>query len=485
MSNYQSKYTGAQVENVLDNAILKIKQSLTDEEKNLVKDNLGITEPDLSEYATKEEVQNQINSIPTPDVSGQISQHNLDEQAHPFIQNELKRVQDGIPTNLSQLHNDANYAKEDTVAQLVKDEFEKLPEQDVSGQISAALVDYVKKVEGKGLSTNDFTNELKTKLEGITPYDPSELEAEISKLETALNTLVGGNTSDAIESFNEIIAFLTNVSDKETLGGIIAGINARIAEVEAKIPTKVSELENDKNYLTEHQSLSHLATKNELNTKQDKIEDLDAIREGASRVIPTKTSELTNDSGFLTEHQDVSHLATKEELQGKQDAIQDLNTIREGASKGATALQSIPQEYITESELDNKGYLTEHQDISHLVTHSDIQGMEEAVVQAKEFSEEAKEDADEALIKSIEANNKSIEALRQAEVATAAIATLKGLENSDEVMVEIAKEIVQISQNTSDIASIKQGTVYLTQTEYNQLVASGDISDNVEYNIFE
>ncbi len=58
MSNYQSKYTGAQVENVLDNAILKIKQSLTDEEKNLVKDNLGITEPDLSEYATKEEVQN-------------------------------------------------------------------------------------------------------------------------------------------------------------------------------------------------------------------------------------------------------------------------------------------------------------------------------------------------------------------------------------------------------------------------------------------
>lgn len=111
--------------------------------------------------------------------------------------------------------------------------------------------------------------------------------------------------------------------------------------------------------------------------------------------------------------------------------------------------------------------------------------MEEAVVQAKEFSEEAKEDADEALIKSIEANNKSIEALRQAEVATAAIATLKGLENSDEVMVEIAKEIVQISQNTSDIASIKQGTVYLTQTEYNQLVASGDISDNVEYNIFE
>ena len=70
----------------------------------------------------------------------------------------------------------------------------------------------MKKVEGKGLSTNDFTNELKEKLEDITPYDPSELEAEIGKLETALNTLVGGNASNAIESFNEIIAFLEGKS---------------------------------------------------------------------------------------------------------------------------------------------------------------------------------------------------------------------------------------------------------------------------------
>lgn len=180
----------------------------------------------------------------------------------------------------------------------------------------------MKKVEGKGLSTNDFTNELKEKLEGITPYDPSELEAEISKLDTALNTLVGGNASNAIESFNEIIAFLKNVSDTESLSGIIAGINARIAEVEGKIPTKVSELDNDK--------------------------------------------------GYLNEHQDISHLATKDELQGKQNVIQDLKAIREGASKGATALQSIPDEYVTESELDKKGYLTEHQDISHLATKDEL-----------------------------------------------------------------------------------------------------------------
>lgn len=42
----------------------------------------------------------------------------------------------------------------------------------------------------------------------------------------------------------------------------------------------------------------------------------------------------------------------------KQDTISDLETIRTNAAKGATALQSIPSEYVTESELESKGYLT-------------------------------------------------------------------------------------------------------------------------------
>lgn len=177
---YQSKYKGKEVEDILDNALLKKKQTFSDGEKKQIKDNLGIKDPDLSDYATKKEVEVAISEIPTPDVGG---------------------------------------------------------------QISAALVDYVKKVEGKGLSTHDFTNDLKAKLETIIPNDISELEAEIGKLETALNTLVGGNASNAIESFNEIIAFLENVSDKDTLEGILAG-------VAASIPTKVSQLDNDKKFIT-------------------------------------------------------------------------------------------------------------------------------------------------------------------------------------------------------------------------------------------
>ena len=59
--------------------------------------------------------------------------------------------------------------------------------------------------------------------------------------------------------------------------------------------------------------------------------------------IPTKVSQLENDADY----------ATSKELEGKQDEIKDLDAIRSGAAKGATALQSIPAEYVTDDELDN------------------------------------------------------------------------------------------------------------------------------------
>ena len=47
--------------------------------------------------------------------------------------------------------------------------------------------------------------------------------------------------------------------------------------------------------------------------------------------VPTKVSELQNDANYLTSHQDIT---------GKQDVITDLADIRSGAALGATALQS-------------------------------------------------------------------------------------------------------------------------------------------------
>lgn len=94
-------------------------------------------------------------------------------------------------------------------------------------------------------------------------------------------------------------------------------------------------------------SIEGLATEEQvqqgLDTKQDKGDY--ALRPE----IPTNNSQLENGAGYITASY---HDSTK------QDVISDLETIREGASKGETALQSVPDEYVTETELNAKGYIT-------------------------------------------------------------------------------------------------------------------------------
>lgn len=99
--------------------------------------------------------------------------------------------------------------------------------------------------------------------------------------------------------------------------------------------------------------------------------------------MPTKVSELTNDAGYLTSHQDISHLATKAEVNGKQDTIADLDSIREGAGKGATALQSVPSEYVTETELAAKGFATV-QSLSGYVEKEEGKGLSDENFTAEE-----------------------------------------------------------------------------------------------------
>ena len=87
----------------------------------------------------------------------------------------------------------------------------------------------VDKVDGKQLSTEDFTTLLKQKLDGLSNYDDTEIQEAVSKLRTDLDTLVSGDTTTAIKTFNEVIAFLDGIEDSESLDAIIASIEQQIA----------------------------------------------------------------------------------------------------------------------------------------------------------------------------------------------------------------------------------------------------------------
>lgn len=100
--------------------------------------------------------------------------------------------------------------------------------EDVS-QLKGAIGNKVDKVTGKGLSAEDFTSALKSKLEGLSNYDDTEISAAVASLQTQLDTLVSGDTTTAIKTFNEVIAFLDGIADSEDLAGIIASIEQQIA----------------------------------------------------------------------------------------------------------------------------------------------------------------------------------------------------------------------------------------------------------------
>lgn len=93
----------------------------------------------------------------------------------------------------------------------------------------------VAKVEGKQLSTEDFTTTLKQKLDGLTNYDDTEVKSAIEALESNLDAIVNGNASGAIENINEILAFLSTIADTDTLAGIVANIQGLIAANTTKI----------------------------------------------------------------------------------------------------------------------------------------------------------------------------------------------------------------------------------------------------------
>lgn len=75
--------------------------------------------------------------------------------------------------------------------------------------------------------------------------------------------------------------------------------------------------------LQEHQDISNLATKDEVSQLEDRTNG--------------KFDKMSKD--------------VEEDLKGKQDVIEDIDAIREGASRGNTALQTVPSEYVKEDEI--------------------------------------------------------------------------------------------------------------------------------------
>lgn len=165
-------------------------------------------------------------------------------------------------------------------------------ELDVSTGVSYPILTNKPQINGVELIGNKTAQDL-----GLQPQGDYILRGEIN-----IDGSISGDGFATKEELNTKV----NKSELSTVAFSGSYNDLKNRPTIPSVPTKTSQLINDSGFLTQHQNISHLATKTELANKQDKG------NYALKSEIPTKTSSLTNDSGFLTQHQDIS---------GKQDKL--------------------------------------------------------------------------------------------------------------------------------------------------------------------
>ena len=145
------------------------------------------------------------------------------------------------------------------------------------------------------------------------------------------------------------------------------------------IPTKVSDLENDLNYLVKEEGKSLLDdTEIERLATLENYDDTDLRNELNSKVDLSYVEQHFADKSFEHEHDNLVDLnsITSERIESW-----DNKSDFDGHYSSLIGAPSIPNKvselsndlsFVTEEVLNSKGYLTEHQDLSHLATKEEL-----------------------------------------------------------------------------------------------------------------
>lgn len=214
------------------------------------------------------------------------------------------------------------------------------------------------------------------------------------------NSLPDGYTlSDVENDINNKVLFLSNknfaeVIPKEELKAIIKEVGGTGSTIDTS-HFITEEILESKNYLTQHQPLYNLVTKEELNSKgyvtNDELNSKGYLTEEVLNSKNYLTEDVLNTKNYLTQHQDLSSLVTKQELENKHYLTEhqplthlattsDLEVLRNIAvSKSElsskvdnTEFNTFKDNVVTKTELSEKGYLTTHQDLSEYALKSEL-----------------------------------------------------------------------------------------------------------------
>lgn len=179
-----------------------------------------------------------------------------------------------------------------------------------------------------------------------------ELDALFNKIKEQGGTYDDSGLRTEISKMTGKIEALEQKTDKETIYND-EPLKRRLEALESKPEIDTSnlvtrqELEN-KNYLTQHQDVSRLATKDEL--------------------INLVTKQELRDKNYLTQHQSLEDYALKSEIPTPYNDLE--------LKKRVEHLESKPDldtsNFVTNEVLNSKGYLTQHQSLEGYAKKSEI-----------------------------------------------------------------------------------------------------------------
>ena len=332
---------------------------------------------DLSNYATKEELRTVSGSQPLADnlvTKEELeAKHYISDVSNLVTKEELQEIRNGQPTvDTSHL-----VTRDELAAKNFLTEHQSLDN----------LVTKQELEEKHYLTTHQDLSEYALKSE---LYNDTPLKERVTALESKA---IGGGAYDDSDLRNRVVA-LESKEDKDTKYDDTE-VKRRLTELEGKpvLDTSVFVTEeklNEKGYLTQHQSLENVVTKEELNNKH------------------YVTEEELNNKAYLTSHQDLSNYALKSEIpQPYNDSTlnERVTALESKAIEGGAyddtdlrnrvinlenkppldtsefvtnqALESRGyikdvSNLVTKEELTNKGYLTTHQSLDQVVTKDEL-----------------------------------------------------------------------------------------------------------------
>lgn len=237
-------------------------------------------------FQTREDIpdENKVNAEDMNEIKTAVN-NNADEldTAKGDIEN-LQSGQGTVNTDITSLKNRVNTLESDnktnksdisslkTDNETNKSDIKELQEDNETNKTNITNLqnDKVDKIEGKDLSTNDFTTELKTKLEGLENYDDTEIKEDISNLEAGqteqdkqIDMLINALPTETQENEYINIKGTIPVKFKEFVVGGNSKQETSDTMPSPEYPSEIQNVEGDVNATVSNKNLFKMPNKEE------------------------------------------------------------------------------------------------------------------------------------------------------------------------------------------------------------------------------